>query len=84
MATEVLRYVKAVQYDDVTKCLADFRRTVEREYGGEIQRLEVNAALFLDDVAVFMGLSVKQRLEMLGKPAFEAVEAVKGERPKIA
>ncbi len=77
MSQQLPQYVKGVEYFSLTSCLKHFRQTVEEDTGQPIEKLDFNAALFLDDVAKFLGLSPQKRREMLGKSAASFVETVK-------
>ena len=68
-----------VEYVSITVLLAGFRRGLERDTGVSIERLDVNAAILLDDVAVCIGLSEKRRREMLGDRAADFVKGCKDE-----
>jgi hypothetical protein len=70
----------ALQYKDMTSLLVDLRRFLEREHGQPVQTLEVNAALLLHDLAIFVGLDQQQREKVLGKPATAFVDALLDER----
>lgn len=64
------RYVKAIQYESLTDLLTHFRQTLERENGKPINELsEVNAAMLLSDLCVFLGLSDQNRRKILGARA---------------
>ena len=64
------RYVKAIQYASLTDLLTHFRQTLERENGKPINELsEVNAAMLLSDLCVFLGLSDQNRRKILGATA---------------
>jgi hypothetical protein len=64
------RYVKAIQYASLTDLLTHFRQTLERENGKPINELsEVNAAMLLSDLCVFLGLSDQNRRKILGARA---------------
>ena len=82
MSFEVPHHVKGLEYFSLTACLKHFRQTVERDTGAPIQTLEVNAALFLDDVAKFVGLSDEKRRELLGKSAASFVDSVQDEHAR--
>ena len=64
------RYVKAIRYESMTDLLTHFRQTLERENSQPIQQLEnVNAAMLLSDLCVFLGLSDQNRRKILGATA---------------
>lgn len=64
------RYVKAIQYASMTDLLTHFRQILERENGKPINELgEVNAAMLLSDLCVFLGLSDQNRRKILGAQA---------------
>ena len=75
-ANPVSRYVKAIRYDSLTDLLTHFRRTLEHESGGPIQELDqMNAALLINDLCVFLGLSDQNRRKILGARAATFVDA---------
>ncbi len=82
MAQQVQHYVKGVEYFSLTTCLKHFRQTVEKETGKSIEELDFNAALFLDDVAKFIGLAPDKRRELLGNAAASFVDSVKDGKVK--
>ena len=64
------RYVKAIQYASLTDLLTHFRQTLERENGKPINELsQVNAAMLISDLCVFLGLSDQNRRKILGATA---------------
>ena len=64
------RYVKAIQYESLTDLLTHFRQTLERENDKPINELgEVNAAMLISDLCVFLGLSDQNRRKILGAKA---------------
>jgi hypothetical protein len=63
----VPKFVKGIEYKSMTVLLADFRKQLERESGGSINRLDVNGAELLSDLCKFLGLSDKNRQIVLGK-----------------
>jgi hypothetical protein len=64
------RYVKAIQYASLTDLLTHFRQSLERENGKPINELsEVNAAMLISDLCVFLGLSDQNRQKILGAQA---------------
>ncbi len=64
------RYVRAIQYDSMTDLLTHFRQTIEHDSNQPIHRLEnVNAAMLLSDLCVFLGLSGQNRRKILGMTA---------------
>ena len=70
------QHVKGVEYFSLTAALKHFRQEVEKGTGAPIQTLEMNAALLLDDIAKFIGLSEDRRREVLGKSAAAFVSSV--------
>ena len=62
----VSRYVRGIEYKSLTVLLSDFRKTLERESGGSISRLDTTAAEILSDLCVFLGLSDENRRKVLG------------------
>ena len=70
------RYIKGVEYASMTSLLQDFRRQLEHDSGGPIQELEqVNAAMLINDLCVFLGLSDQNRRKILGARAAMFVDA---------
>jgi len=64
------RYVKAIQYASMTDLLTHFRQTLEGENHKPIQELDdINAAMILSDLCVFLGLSDQNRRKVLGARA---------------
>ena len=64
------RYVRTIQYESLTDLLTHFRQTLERENNGPIQQLDnVNAAMVLSDLCIFLGLSDLNRRKILGTTA---------------
>ena len=64
------RYVKAIQYESMTDLLTHFRQILERENSESIQELDnINAAMILSDLCVFLGLSDQNRRKVLGAQA---------------
>lgn len=72
----VPRFVKGVEYKSLTLLLADFRKQLERESGGAINRLDVNGAELLSDLCKFLGLSDKNRGIVLGKEGTRHVDMI--------
>lgn len=66
---QVPSVVKGVEYFSMTSCLKHFRELYERAAGTSIDKVQVNAAEFLDDVAAQIGLSEARRDEVLGRSA---------------
>ena len=73
------QHIKGVEYFSLTAALKHFRQEVEKGTGAPIQTLEMNAALLLDDIARFIGLSEERRREVLGKSAAAFVSSVEDE-----
>jgi hypothetical protein len=73
------QHVKGVEYFSLTAALKHFRQQVETGTLTPIQNIEINAALFLDDVCKFIGLSDEKRREVLGKHAAAFVSSVENE-----
>ncbi len=44
------QHIRGVEYFSLTTALKHFRQEVEKGTGAQIQTVEINAALFLDDV----------------------------------
>jgi hypothetical protein len=72
----VPRWVKGIEYKSMTVLLADFRKQLERESGGSINRLDVNGAELLSDLCKFLGLSDKNRHIVLGKDGARHVDMI--------
>lgn len=66
MATRFPTSNRAVEYFSMTAALKQFRQMCERDAGTSIDQVQVNAAEFLDDLAVHLGLSEARRAEILG------------------
>ena len=62
----ISRYVRGIEYKSLTVLLSDFRKTLERESGGSISRLDTNTAEILSDLCIFLGLSDENRRKVLG------------------
>ena len=63
-----------VEYRYMSDLLAGFRKYIEKDAGEPIQRMEVNAALLLNDLCDFLVLGDKQRRTVLGKSAAAFVQ----------
>jgi hypothetical protein len=72
----VPRWIKGLEYKSMTVLLADFRRQLERESGGPINRLDVNGAELLSDLCRFLGLSDKNRRIVLGKDGAQQLDLI--------
>ena len=72
----VPKFVKGLEYKSMTVLLADFRKQLEQESGGSINRLEVNGAELLSDLCRFLGLSEKNRGIVLGKDGAQHVDMI--------
>ena len=77
-------HIKGIEYFSLTAALKHFRQQVESGTGAPIQNIEINAALLLDDVCKFIGLSDDRRREVLGKSAASFVAGVESEPVKLA
>ena len=74
------RYIKAIEYASMTSLLQDFRRTLEHECGGYIHQLDnVNAAMIISDLCVFLGLSAENRRKILGAQAATFIDSIMSE-----
>ena len=73
---DVPKFVKGLEYKSMTVLLADFRKQLERESGGSINRLDVNGAELLSDLCRFLGLSEKNRGIVLGKDGARHVDMI--------
>ncbi len=70
------RYIIGVEYASMTSLLQDFRRQLEHASGGPVQELDqVNAAMLINDLCVFLGLSDQNRRKILGARAAMFVDA---------
>lgn len=63
----VPRWIKGIEYKSMTVLLSDFRKRLERESGGPVNRLDMNTADMLSDPCNFLGLSDENRRRVLGK-----------------
>ena len=63
-----------LQYATMSHLLLDFRRYIEREAGQPIERIELNGALWMNDLCRFLRLGEGQRERVLGKSAVAYVE----------
>ena len=63
-----------LQYATMSHLLLDFRRYIEREAGQPIERIELNGALWMNDLCRFLRLGEGQRERVLGKSAVSYVE----------
>ena len=70
------RFVKGIEYKSMTVLLADFRKRLEGESGGSINRLDVNGAELLSDLCKFLGLADKNRRVVLGKDGARHVDMI--------
>ncbi len=69
------RLVAGIEYKTMSGLLADFRKYVERDAGMPVERLEVNAALLLNDLCDFLDLGESQRQKVLGRSATAFIQA---------
>ncbi len=74
------QYIKAVEYQSMTACLMHFRQLFEKYTDIPIQEANVNAAVFLADVAVFIGLSNERVRDVMGESAYTFVEMIENAR----
>lgn len=74
--------VGRVEAASLTQILREFRLLVEAQTGVKIERLEVNGAVWLDDIARFIGLRENKRREVLGLTAGQFVDDVNNGRIK--
>ena len=70
------RYIKSVEYASLTLLLQDFRRKLEHESGGPIDKLDVNAAEVISDLCNFVGLSDRNRHRVLGANGARHVDEI--------
>ncbi len=77
------QHIKGVEYFSLTAALKHFRQQVEQSTGTPVQNIEINAALFLDDVCRFIGLSDEKRREVLGRQAAAFVSSMEPEPNEI-
>lgn len=80
---QIERWVKGIEYREMSGLLLDFRRYVEREAGSPIERLEVNGALLLNALCWFLGFDEAERQRVLGKSAAAFVGALPDERVSL-
>ncbi len=73
------KVVRGVEYFSLTAALKHFRQEVEKGAGTPIQKIEINAALFLDDMMKWIGLNEDKRKEVLGKSAASFVASIENE-----
>lgn len=66
---QVPSVVKGVEYFSMTGALKHFREMYERAAGTSIDKVQVNAAELLDEIAEHIGLSEARRDEVLGRSA---------------
>ena len=64
-----------IQYRSMSDLLKSFRQYLEREAGTPVERLDANAALFLNDLCNFLELGEAQRQKVLGRSAVTFIEA---------
>jgi len=74
--TDLRRLEDAIELQNMSDLLADFRRHVERKAGTPIEQLDANAALLLHDLCEFLKLGAPQRQKVLGHSAAVFVHAV--------
>jgi hypothetical protein len=78
------RYIKSIEYASMTSLLQDFRRALEHESGGYIHQLDnINAAMILSDLCVFLGLSNESRRKILGVQAASFIDSVMSKSDKL-
>jgi hypothetical protein len=78
------QHIKGVEYKSMTACLMHFRQLFEKYTNTPIQETNVNAAVLLADVAVFIGLSNERVRDVMGESAYRFVEAVDNARVEAA
>jgi hypothetical protein len=71
---ELPKYIRGVEFFSLSAALTEFRRCLERESGIPIQDMELNAALILNDLCLFLHLGEKQRQQVLGQSAAKFIE----------
>ncbi len=72
-----------IQYKSMSDLLKSFRQYLEREADTPVERLEANAALFLNDLCNFLELGEPQRQKVLGRSAVAFIEAELKTRIKL-
>jgi hypothetical protein len=78
------RYVKAIRYDSMTDLLTHFRQSIERANNQSIQELDnVNAAMLLSDLCIFLGLSDQNRRKILGATAATWIDQIMSESAQL-
>ena len=70
------RWVKGSEYKSLTVLLADFRKQLERESGGNVAQLDMNTAEMLSDLCNFLGLSDKNRRIVLGRDGARHIDMI--------
>ena len=78
------QYVKGIEYRSLTSCMRHFRELFEKNTNTQIQEANVNAAVFLADVVVFLGLSDARVRDVLGESAYKLVEMIEDARIKAS
>ena len=73
------RQVKGVEYTTMSDLLKDFRRRIEQESGQPIEKLDTNAALFMRDLCVFLGMKPVLVEKVVGKNGVKFVNDLLGE-----
>ena len=77
MAVQILadtrRMDAGLEYTNMSTLLADFRKYIEDDAETPIERLEINAALFLHDLCQFLRLGLSQRQKVLGYNASQFI-----------
>lgn len=68
-ALPMIRYESPLEEHRLTATLVDFRHKLEVESEETVGHLELNAAMLLDDLCRFIGLTKEQRAQVLGKTA---------------
>jgi hypothetical protein len=74
--SSISRTVKGLEYTTMSRLLADFRKQLERDLGARTDQIELNGALLLHDLCVYLKLGDKQRQEVLGRHGTAFVDTV--------
>jgi hypothetical protein len=60
---------QTVEYACMSDLLKQFRQFIEEQAGQPVQEVEINAALLLSDLCLFLGLDAGNQVKVLGVPA---------------
>ncbi len=79
----VSRYVRGVEYNTMSDLLADFRKAIEKDAGAPVEKIEVNAAMLIRDLMVFLGMKEPLFEKVLGKGGAQFMKLIKDEPIKL-